>query len=336
VVTRFACNSHTGLVRDHNEDNCLARPDLGLWVVADGMGGHLGGEIASGIVIDELARRVEQGEPLVSAVGATHTAVLDAVARGDGQQGMGSTVVALKLDGSRYEIAWVGDSRAYLCGKHGLRQISRDHSFVQQLLDAGAIGEEEAAAHQDRNVISQAIGMAGSNAIKVDVIDGQLHQGDQIMLCSDGLSGEVDDNQIAALLAAPGDEAQKIESLIAVALDHGGSDNVTVALVSAPDDAPPHPTRGSTVPIDAARLNQALVGKTTSHRRTLTMTVVVGAILITLVGGAWYAWEASPTVVLGDPPYPNGPVAPNRPNISDTNPSGKSIGEKHVETSVQK
>ena len=318
--------THVGLVRDHNEDNYLARPDLGLWIVADGMGGHLGGEIASSIVVDELARRIGQGEPLACAVGATHTAILDAVARGEGQQGMGSTVVALKLDGSRYQIAWVGDSRAYLAGRHGLHQLSRDHSFVQQLLDAGAIGDEEASVHPDRNVISQAIGTVGLDTVKVDVIEGQLHQGDQVLLCSDGLTGEVDDDKIAAILAAPGDETQKVESLIAAALNHGGSDNVTVILVSAPDDAPLHPVRGSTVPINAARLNQLLAGQSTGQKSkpSAALIILVSVILITLGSGAWLAREHIASIF-----YDSSQRATQRPtNNPDFTTSSNQQGEK--------
>lgn len=278
---RSAYATHVGLVRDHNEDNCLARPDLGLWVVADGMGGHLGGEIASAIVIDEIERRVSQGESLADSISASHAAVIDAANRGDGQKGMGSTVVALRIDGTRFQIAWVGDSRAYLAGIHGLRQISQDHSFVQQLLDTGAISDEEAVVHPDRNVISQAIGNAGLGAVKVDSIVGQLHQGDQILLCSDGLTSEVEAPQIAEFLGAPGDEAQRVESLIAAALDHGGNDNVTVILVSAPTDAPPHPVRGSTTPVNAALLNRTLADQ--ADKKRLIPLVAINALLLVLI-----------------------------------------------------
>ena len=287
ITAPSASGTHVGLVREHNEDSLLARPDLGLWAVADGMGGYLGGEIASCIVVDELARRVESGESLSEAITATHPAVQEAAENGRGHHGMGSTVVGLKISGSHYQVAWVGDSRAYLIGKHGLRQITRDHSFVQQLLDAGAITDAEVATHPDRSVVTQAIGTDGVAQIKVDIIDGQFHKGDQILLCSDGLTSEVSDQAISDLLQAPGDLAAKIEALIAAALENGGGDNVTIVLVEAPDDSPEHPSRGSTVPIDAKRLNQALAGEKPLHKRSAIWLALAGALLAILFGVIW-------------------------------------------------
>src|SRR5450759_3895587 len=121
----FALGTHTGWVRELNEDSHLALPKLGLWIIADGMGGHEAGEVASGITILEIARSIEQGMPLAAA----HRTIQTAALQGEGALDMGSTVVAAKLDGLRYEIAWVGDSRAYLWnGK--LHQLTTDHSYV--------------------------------------------------------------------------------------------------------------------------------------------------------------------------------------------------------------
>jgi serine/threonine protein phosphatase PrpC len=287
MTTLSAYGTHVGLVRDHNEDSYLARPDIGLWAVTDGMGGHLGGEIASGIVVTELARHVESGESLARAVAATHHAVLDAVANGEGQRGMGATVVALKVTGVRYQVAWVGDSRAYLIGNHGLRQITRDHSFVQKLLDAGAITEADAATHPDRSVVMQAIGTDGVAEVKADVVEGKFHKGDQILLCSDGLSSEVSDQAISDLMSAPGNLASKIEALILAALSNGGSDNVTVVLVAAPEDALENPSRGSTIPIDANRLNQAIAGKTRLHNSPVAWFALGGVLLAILFVVIW-------------------------------------------------
>jgi protein phosphatase len=287
MTINSAYGTHSGLVREHNEDSYLARPDIGLWAVTDGMGGHLGGEIASRIVVTELARRVESGESLPDAVAATHHAVLDAVDRGEGQRGMGATVVAIKVSGTRYQVAWVGDSRAYLLGKHGLRQLTRDHSFVQQLLDAGAITQSEVATHPDRSVVMQAIGTEGVAEVKAEVIEGQFHKGDQILLCSDGLSSEVGDQTISDILSASGDQASKIKALIVSALDNGGADNVTVVLVSAPDDAPEHPSRGSTVPIDSNRLNQVLAGNKRWHQQPAIWVALAGVLLSIILVVIW-------------------------------------------------
>ena len=147
---------------------------------------------------------------------------------------MGSTVVAAKLDGLRYEIAWVGDSRAYLWnGK--LHQLTTDHSYVQLLLNAGLITESEIPRHPSRNVISQALGTGGADKanIKVDLVSGELSENDTLLLCSDGLSGEVTDDRIATILAETTDAQTRVDRLIAAALEAGGKDNVTVIVINS-------------------------------------------------------------------------------------------------------
>jgi serine/threonine protein phosphatase PrpC len=330
MTLRSAFGSHVGHVREHNEDNYLVRPELDLWAVADGMGGHLAGEVASRVAVDELVKRVAQGESLPNAIGATHHAVLEAVARGEGQPSMGTTIVALQVQDTHYQIAWVGDSRAYLMGQHGLRQLSRDHSFVQLLLDAGAIADSEAAHHPDRNIVTQAIGTSGMPEVKVDTVDGQLYRGDQILLCSDGLSGEVSEQLIHDILAAPGDETAKTEALIAVALKHGGADNVTVVLVSAPEDAPEHLQRGSTVPIDTRLLNRALAGSGPTYMHSVLWAGVAGALLALLLAAGWLIKDK----ITGQPATPAIQISPV---TNDNNPvSRPNKGEKNAEASVQK
>ena len=138
----FGCATHAGRVRDHNEDHYSAVPEIGLWIIADGMGGHQAGEIASDIVSRAVVDFVRQGSSLKEAIARSHHAVIGA---GEGRKnlsGMGSTVVALQIDGLNYKIAWVGDSRAYMWDG-GLKQITHDHSFVQGLIDAGKLRESE-------------------------------------------------------------------------------------------------------------------------------------------------------------------------------------------------
>ena len=179
----FALGTHTGLVRELNEDSHLALPKLGLWAVADGMGGHQAGEVASGITIREIARSIEQGIPLAEAIETAHRAIQTAALQGEGAADMGSTVVAAKLDGLHYEIAWVGDSRAYLWNGT-LHQLTTDHSYVQLLLNAGLITESEIPEHPSRNVISQALGVGGPNNadIKVGIVSGELAEIDTLLL----------------------------------------------------------------------------------------------------------------------------------------------------------
>jgi len=229
----FALGTHTGWVRESNEDSHLALPKLGLWVIADGMGGHQAGEMASGITIREIARSIEQGMPLDEAIETAHRAIQTAALQGEGGANMGSTVVAAKLDGLRYEIAWVGDSRAYLWDG-SLHQLTTDHSYVQLLLKAGLISESEIPGHPSRNIITQALGVGGSDKanIQVDIVSGVLAERDTLLLCSDGLSGEVTDGGIAAILAETTDAQTSVDHLIAAALEAGGKDNITVIVLT--------------------------------------------------------------------------------------------------------
>jgi len=230
----FALGTHTGWSRTLNEDSHLALPKLGLWVIADGMGRHKAGEVASGIAIRKMARAIEQGRPLAEAIETAHHAIQIAALQGEGAADMGTTVVAVKLDGLRYEIAWVGDSRAYLWNGT-LHQLTTDHSYVQLLPDAGLIAENEISGHPSRNIISQALGAGGSDKanIKIDLVSGELGESDTLLLCSDGLSGEVTDDRIAAILAETTDAQTRMERLIAAALEAGGKDNVTVIVINS-------------------------------------------------------------------------------------------------------
>lgn len=229
----FALGTHTGLVRELNEDSHIALPKLGVWVVADGMGGHEAGEVASGITIQEIAHSIEQDMPLADAIETAHRAIQTAALQGEGAEDMGSTVVVAKLDGLHYEIAWVGDSRAYLWNGT-LHQLTTDHSYVQLLLKAGLITESEIPGHPSRNVISQALGTGGADNIniKVDSVSGELDENDALLLCSDGLSGEVTDDCIAAILSETTDNQARVDRLITAALEAGGKDNVTVIVLT--------------------------------------------------------------------------------------------------------
>jgi serine/threonine protein phosphatase PrpC len=230
----YAAASHVGLIRELNEDSYLALPELGLWIVADGMGGHDAGEVASLMTVEEISRSVRQGETLIVAIEQAHHAIQSAAKQNPEAVDMGSTVVAAKLDGNHYEIAWVGDSRAYLWNGR-LRQLTKDHSYVQLMLDAGMINESEISTHPSRNVISQGLGVGGVSGadIKVDSLTGILAENEVLLLCSDGLHGEIDDEGIAAILLEIANSQSRIDRLIAAALNAGGNDNVTVIIIGA-------------------------------------------------------------------------------------------------------
>lgn len=325
--------SHVGLKREHNEDSILARPDLGLWVVADGMGGHSAGEVASAIVVRTIESALEGGEQLDDAVGRAHQAILDAALRGEGASGMGSTVVALQLQGSHYRLAWVGDSRAYLWNGRQLRQLTRDHSFVQRMLESGVLTQAEAEAHPDRGNLAQALGVA-EDGLVVDVLDGALCRDETLLLCSDGLSGEVADEVIERAFRITTDEQQLVDLLVEAALASGGADNVSVIVVKAPADAPVRKSRGATVRIDTRRLNQ-LGAANQRFRRLRPLVVGMGVGLV--AAAVFIAWmsparKAEPPVGGGGGPSVVTPLpAPQVSPLSTPNPSALPEPEREME-----
>ena len=230
-MIEFGNTSHVGLRRELNEDTYYSDAALGLWLVADGMGGHEFGEVASALARDAVVREVSAGRSLTEAIRSADEDIIRQSRRRADSLPMGTTVVALRVVENRFELAWVGDSRAYLWNGQ-LRQLSSDHSYVQELIDQGAITPEQARSHPHRNVVTQALGVTDPESLKVETISGELRPGFQILLCSDGLTEEVDDAAIAAALAQTEMSAPEcVDSLVSAALDGGGSDNVTVVLL---------------------------------------------------------------------------------------------------------
>ncbi len=230
--------SDKGLNRDNNEDCFLVCPEFGLWGVADGMGGHEAGEIASAIVKNTLESSAQKRLTLQEGILQAHHNVLKAVDEGEGATGMGSTVVALQTNDHDYQVAWVGDSRAYLWSQEPnggrLEQLTTDHSYVQMLLASGAIGEDEVANHPDKNVITQCIGSQDHQQVNVDTVNGLWQKQQRILLCSDGLTDEVDNQEIAQILCDARTPKEATQKLLQAALDHGGRDNITVQVIESP------------------------------------------------------------------------------------------------------
>lgn len=233
---KYAVRTDVGKTREHNEDSYCVNTELGLFVVADGMGGHASGEVASDIAVNMIEQQIKQGNSLVEAIENAHLAILKGVRSGLGKRGMGTTVVAVQLRGDAYTLAWVGDSRAYLWDE-GLSQISKDHSMVQMLIDTGQITKAEARTHPRKNIIYQNLGSAEVEAPQVSVKQGVLYKGQAIVLCSDGLSDEVEDERISEIVGQADSEEQAAENLVNAAIDNGGNDNVSVIIIAAPDDA---------------------------------------------------------------------------------------------------
>lgn len=237
-ANNYSAGTDVGLLRDNNEDAILSDPDQGLWVVADGMGGHEAGEIASQITIETIREAIGSGESLEQAIKTAHRAILKEALHGSGKPGMGSTVVALKNHGSRYQIGWVGDSRAYLWsrsqGAYRLQQLSTDHSYVQMLYQSGVISAEELLSHPDKNIITQCLGSTELEQVQVDSLERKWYPGDWLLLCSDGLNDTVTDQSICDILNHAADLDQAVQALIQAALRNGGKDNVSVVAVEAP------------------------------------------------------------------------------------------------------
>lgn len=230
-MIEFGHLSHVGLRREHNEDTYYGDAELGLWLVADGMGGHEFGEVASALARETIVNEVREGRSLAEAIRLADQEILRQSQRRAEALPMGTTIAAVLVRDGRFEVGWVGDSRAYLWNGE-LRQVSQDHSYVQELIEQGAITPEQARTHPHRNVVTQALGVTDPSSLKIETISGEFKPGMQLLLCSDGLTEEVDDTQIARVLSRDDLTAQEcVEQLIMAALDGGGSDNVTVVLI---------------------------------------------------------------------------------------------------------
>lgn len=225
----FAAQTSAGRVRTHNEDALLCCPPLGLWAVADGMGGHQRGEVASALALQVLRERSEQGDGLETAIQAANQAIITAGQDGEGRS-MGTTLVALRMQGAAFELAWVGDSRAYRICAERIEQLSRDHSWVQMMIDAGQLSVAEARQHPRRNVVLQCLGQ-GEQALDVGLLRGTLEVGELLLLCSDGLTGELEDAQIHACCSAANTLDELVEQLIGLANQAGGRDNVSCVVL---------------------------------------------------------------------------------------------------------
>lgn len=245
---RAAGKTDVGCVRKHNEDSYLADDSLGLFVVADGLGGHAAGEVASQIVVDTVARFVGDtqekdrtwpmeydpslsydGNRLKVALLLSDRAIAEDIRRNPERETMGSTVVAGLFHGAQVTLAHVGDSRAYLVGPEGIRQVTRDHSWVAEQVANGILTPSEARVHPFRNVITQALGNGGD--LDIEVQNLELGKTERLLLCSDGLSGMIGDRQIWDIVTQSENLQEAVESLVLAAREHGGEDNITAILV---------------------------------------------------------------------------------------------------------
>lgn len=230
--------SHIGLVRKNNEDNSCVFEDIPLLAVADGMGGHKAGEVASKLALDSLAHYLRENpdnlhtmpdKSLLQAFNYANCEVYDyAREHGDEFRGMGTTVTAIIPRGAEIHIAHVGDSRAYLIRGHEIKVLTDDHSLVNELLKSGGLTEEEAQNHPQRNVLTRAIGT--SLDVEVDSRTESVNNGDIIMLCTDGLFNRLNLEEIKQMAGQEESLGERAKHLVEMALDRGGTDNITVVL----------------------------------------------------------------------------------------------------------
>lgn len=247
--------TEVGCVRKHNEDNFLLDDQLGLYVVADGLGGHAAGEVASQIVVDRMLQFISHtverdrtwpveydtalpydGNRLKAAILLTDQAIVEDIRANPERESMGSTVVACLVHRQRVTLVHVGDSRAYLLRDGVITQVTRDHSWVAEQVENGILTPAEARVHPFRNVITQALGNGGG--LDVAVKELEVREMDRILLCSDGLSGMVQDADIERIVRQSPTLEQAAKSLVEKAMEQGGEDNITVVVIGfEPDGA---------------------------------------------------------------------------------------------------
>jgi PPM family protein phosphatase len=246
MVLRHSARTDVGMIRSGNEDNFAvhAGGDRGLFIVADGMGGHAAGEVASEMAVQTLERELGgvkdlgdsgAGQRVTDALRLANRCIHDRTITEVDKQGMGTTASVLIVSGRRYLIGQVGDSRVYLLRDGALHQLTKDHSYVQEQVDAGFLTPEQARYHPYSNVITRCVG--ASPDVQPDIYEGEVRLGDLFLVASDGLTGMVDDRRLQMLLMSRAEPDRKVHSLIAEANGRGGLDNITAIVVQvAPED----------------------------------------------------------------------------------------------------
>ena len=262
----WGARSDVGCVRPHNEDSYLVQSPL--FCVCDGMGGHAAGEVASSIAVETIAKTAPQSADaarLAAAVEAANAAVIEAALNGLGKPGMGCTATCAYIENDTLAIAHVGDSRAYLLHEGTLIRVTRDHSYVEELVDAGEITADEARVHPNRSVITRALG--SDPAMYADHFTLHIEEGDRLILCSDGLSSMIPDSDIENIATQSSTAQICVDNLVDAALAAGGHDNVTVVVVDLVDDG---------VMREAQRV----------RRRNVTIAAIL-ALVFVLAAGIW-------------------------------------------------
>ena len=228
-----------GVTREMNQDYFFTSEEPvgnlpNLFIVADGMGGQNAGEFASRYTVETIVKTVSESEKkdavsiLEEAISSANSYLLEHARENEGMAGMGTTIVAATVKGSELSVANVGDSRLYIAGKE-MRQITKDHSLVQEMVRMGELDAEKAKSHPDKNIITRAIG--AQENVKVDFFEVALKPGEKVMMCTDGLTNMLEDTELFAILSEPGKNlAEKVEKMVNMANQNGGKDNITVVV----------------------------------------------------------------------------------------------------------
>ena len=232
--------SDVGMIRSGNEDNWFAEADdrRGVFVVADGMGGHAAGEVASEMAVQIISRHLltvksvldsHAADALAQSLRDANRAIYDRMLAEVDKQGMGTTASVLAMSDNQFLIGQIGDSRVYLLRDGALTQLTKDHSYVQEQVDAGLLTPEQARYHPYSNVITRCVG--ASETVEADIYQGEMKVGDVFLVASDGLTGMVDDRRLQAMLLARSGPGRIVDALIAEANGRGGLDNITAIVV---------------------------------------------------------------------------------------------------------
>jgi serine/threonine protein phosphatase PrpC len=252
-----AGRTDVGIIRSGNEDSYIMVPDRGVFVVADGMGGHAAGEVASEMAVRLVARELgslksltddQVADRMRTSIRGANDAIFQRTLTEHDKRGMGTTVTALVLYGTRFLIGQVGDSRCYLLRDGKLTQVTKDHSYVQEQVDAGYLTPEQARTHPYSNVITRCVG--ANSDVMPDVYVGAVRPKDLFLIASDGLTGMLEDPQLAEILLADRMPQEQVDDLVAEANRHGGLDNITAIIVRI--DSVEQPEADTTAALPAA------------------------------------------------------------------------------------
>jgi protein phosphatase len=304
-----------GQVRQGNEDSYLA--DAPIFAVADGMGGHIAGDIASAIAVEVIQKEAgdidaAQPDTLATVLKDANSEIYRKSSGDESLRGMGTTCTLMLVDGATAQIAHVGDSRAYLLRGGELQQVTEDHTLVGRMVSEGRLKPEDAPHHPQRSVITRALGV--DSDVEVDIVSLELHEGDRLLLCSDGLSSMIETSEIREVLAADRDPQKVADTLVAKANAAGGDDNITVVVVFAGVEQPGAPPPVTTdTPAGGPRADTDPAADTGYHRavevaprrrvwprRLFGGIVVLALLMVAAYGATRYALSNSWFVGVND------------------------------------